>query len=146
MNHRFHKLMQLRREVGVALNRPSCRTRTDLKHSVPAPARTGFRIWSAAIIVVEVGSTHELFIRGQGGSLSWHRGQRLTHAESGLWVWSTDADAPEFEFQVLLDDEICERAQSHRLKAGATIHVTPDFEWPEIPKTAPRESLQPAFS
>jgi hypothetical protein len=106
------------------------------------PARPGFRVWSAVIVVVEVGAYHELFIRGHGGSLTWNQGQPLARVESGLWVWSTEAVATEFEFQVLLDDEVWERAEPHRLDAGSTVHVTPDFEWPEIPRSASAQSLQ----
>jgi hypothetical protein len=89
-----------------------------------------------------VGSNHELFIRGHGGSLTWDQGQPLARVESGLWVWSTEADAIEFEFQLLLDDEIWERDEPHRLNAGSTVHATPDFEWPEIPRSASAQSLQ----
>jgi hypothetical protein len=40
------------------------------------------------------------------------------------------------EFQLLLDDMIWERSQPHFLQPGHTIHISPNFEWPEIPRVS----------
>ncbi|HLH53012.1 MAG TPA: hypothetical protein VKY92_05285 [Verrucomicrobiae bacterium] len=84
----------------------------------------------------DLGVADAIYIRGDGGSLRQDAGQRLARIQEGLWVWLTRAVAQRFEFQLLLNDEVVERSQAHLLEYGRTIHICPDFEWPDIPKVA----------
>src|SRR5579862_2333027 len=129
MRIRFHRTVQPSQEVGSALNRPSCRVE---------PAVCGFKstreqiLRSAVVVHVELGSSDALYIRGAGGPLRDDVGQRLNCIEPGTWMWSTGALSDRFEFQLLLNDQVWERGQPHVLERGHTIHIAPDFEWPDI--------------
>jgi hypothetical protein len=109
--------------------RDRCRsTATRLRASDPA----------AAIVIavnVDLGSHDGLFIRGSGGGLRWDKGEALTCVNQRTWVWSTHVKE-KLEFRLLLNDEVWERGEIHVLEEGNTIAVTPDFEWPEIPRVA----------
>jgi hypothetical protein len=84
---------------------------------------------------LELGANNKVFIRGQGGGLTWERGQPLAFIGGGVWVWSTD-ETNRIEFQLLLNDLIWERGETHVLERGGSIRIAPDFEWPEIPRTS----------
>ena len=93
----------------------------------------------AAIMVnLAVGPDDALFIRGRGGGLSWNKGQPLASVHPTRWVWSATA-AGLIEFQLLLNDQVWERGAIHMVAPGAALELTPDFEWPEIPRVAPPE-------
>ena len=99
--------------------------------------REGSRAFPGPAVVVdlELGTNDAVFIRGKGGGLSWDRGQPLTCVGSGTWAWSPRS-ADKLEFQLLLNDEVWARGEKVILEPGRTIEITPDFEWPEIPRTA----------
>jgi hypothetical protein len=88
---------------------------------------------------LELGGSNALFIRGQGAGLSWDFGQRLTSLDFKTWVWCAKARSEKIEFQFLLNDEVWEKGETHLLKAGDSIELTPDFEWPEIPRVCSTE-------
>lgn len=91
---------------------------------------------SLVMVNVELGIHNALFIRGQGADLSWDRGQPFTRLGHETWIWSADAGTERLEFQLLLNDEVWERARAHILEPGTSIELTSDFEWPEIPRTS----------
>ncbi len=110
-------------------------------HSEPSAKRsTGIRTRPVrgvvAAVNLDLGCDNAIFIRGQGGGLSWDRGQPLTLVDAQTWVWSPDDRKDKLEFQLLLDDEVWERGQKHVLEPGDSIELTPDFEWPDMPRTA----------
>ena len=72
--------------------------------------------------------------------MSWGKGQRLQFIHSTKWVWSTPA-AGTIEFQLLLNDEVWERGEPHLIEPGVCLALTPDFEWPEIPRVAQPETV-----
>jgi hypothetical protein len=88
------------------------------------------------LVHLELGTNNAVFIRGQGGGLNWEAGQALTQLEQGTWIWWTDLKSESVEFQLLLDDLVWERGHPHVLEPGHTIHISPDFEWPEIPRVS----------
>ena len=90
---------------------------------------------------LELGADNALFIRGHGGGLSWDQGQPFSQLGKGTWIWSAEASAERLEFQLLLNDEVWERGPAHILEPGTSIQLTPDFEWPEIPRTVLPRSL-----
>jgi hypothetical protein len=86
---------------------------------------------------LDLGRNNTLFIRGKGGGLTWYKGEALKCVDPETWVWSSEFANDKLEFQLLLNDEVWEKGEPHVLAAGDTIEVTPDFEWPEIPRIAP---------
>ena len=92
---------------------------------------------SAVVVAdVELGSNNVVFIRGHGCGLSWDRGQPLTCLGPRRWIWSAGPSEERVEFGLLLDDQVWARGEKIVLDPGRTIEITPDFEWPEIPKVA----------
>ena len=136
MKIRFHTAVKPTREVGATLSRPSCLSDTGANRRFEAWPRRAQR--STVVVHAELGVGYAVFIRGEGGPLSWDSGRILTCAELGTWVWMTNSPTDKFQFQLLLNDEVWERGQPHVLEGGHILHVAPDFEWPEIPKTSPR--------
>jgi hypothetical protein len=85
---------------------------------------------------LDLGSDSSVFIRGQGGGLRWDQGKRLNRVGPRTWIWSANGCSEMVEFQLLIDDEVWARGQTHTVEPGGTARVAPDFEWPEIPKVA----------
>jgi len=126
--------MRPTREVGFPLGCPMGRleagTRCPRHSTQVSTGRTSI------VVHLELGAHNAVFVRGKGGGLSWDRGQALIRLERGIWTWSTGSCTERCEFQLLLDDAICERSEPHRLDPGHTVHISPDFEWPEIPRVS----------
>lgn len=130
----FYGVARKRQEVGKRATGRSCHVagwgRRNAQCSRPV-------VRTLVLANVELGAHNALFIRGQGGGLSWDYGQPFTRLGNETWIWSGDARADRLEFQLLLNDEVWERARAHILEPGSSIELAPDFEWPEIPRTCP---------
>ena len=134
---RFRKPLQPNREVGFSLGR-----HLEVRACCNAPEASSR---TSIIVHVDLGPSNGLFVRGQGGGLNWNLGQPLTRIERAIWTWSGAClREAGLEFQLLIDDMLWERSEPHLLQPGHTIHISPDFEWPEIPRVSPpARSLQP---
>ena len=97
------------------------------------PAPTGRTTLEAKI---ELGLGNSLFIRGEGGSLNWHRSQAMTQIDKSTWIWSTYFATQPLILQLLLNDLIWAKGENLTLEPGMRLQVLPDFEWPEIPRIA----------
>ena len=71
---------------------------------------------------INVGWGNQVFVRGQGGGLSWERGLPMTCNASEEWVWISTAGDPAFEFKYLLNDIFWENGGNHTVSRGDT-HV-----------------------
>lgn len=91
---------------------------------------------------LDLGSDNKLFIRGQGGGLSWQKGQELTRVNPKTWIWSGQGSHERLEFQLLLNDQVWEKGTTHIVEPGNSIELTADFEWPEIPRISWPEACQ----
>jgi hypothetical protein len=85
---------------------------------------------------VALGAANSLFIRGEGGGLSWNEGQRLGRVAPDTWIWLGTDVKTRIVFQLLLDDTIWARGERFTMKPGERQEIEPDFEWPEIPLAA----------
>src|SRR5579872_3023768 len=101
MRIRFHRAVRLSQEVGSALSRPTCRPEPGVRRPFSPDHRLSSR--SVVVVHVELGASDAIYIRGQGGTLKRHTGQRLRCLEPGTWIWSTGIAADRFEFQLLLN-------------------------------------------
>jgi hypothetical protein len=131
----FHKATRPRREVGHGSSRESCR----LESTGQGWARPSLAIGRPTVVAfdLDIGSTNAVFIRGNGAGLRWDKGEPLARVGPRTWVWSAGRSQDRVEFQLLLNDEIWARGETQILEPGSIIEVTPDFEWPEIPKISP---------
>ena len=86
-------------------------------------------------VTVELGRGDAIFIRGQGGGLRWDKGRPLAPVGPEHWMWLANGLQEDIEFQLLLNDQIWARGKNLVLRAGEKVEVSPDFEWPEIPRT-----------
>lgn len=76
---------------------------------------------------VDVGFGNSLFIRGNGGGLSWEQGTPMDWVD-GDWVWSSaSVNGAGLEFKFLLNDEAWSEGENESLKAGETSISTPSF-------------------
>lgn len=91
---------------------------------------------------LELSPGNALFIRGEGGGLSWHQGQPLRPIDNQSWVWHSCGPGDSIVFQLLLNDLIWAKGDDITLEPGCRIELTPDFEWPEIPRFT-YDTLQP---
>ena len=132
MRNRFNRVALRRREVGSAGFQVGCAAESAVRPL--QKRRTGLAPCSVAAVNLELGSHNSLFIRGKGGGLSWTKGQALTCIDPTTWIWSTRTPSEKVEFQLVLNDEVWEKGDTHVLEPGASIEFTPDFEWPEIPR------------
>ena len=134
MRLRFNKTKRQRQEVGFRPNRvcsasePGRRRLREDSVSSQKPA--------VAVVNLDLGEQNAVFIRGHGGGLRWDKGQPLSCVGPRHWAWSPGALDGKLEFQLLLNDEVWARGDKVVLEPGWSIEVTPDFEWPEIPKTS----------
>lgn len=93
---------------------------------------------------LELGEGNAVFIRGAGAGLRWDVGQKLDCVGPKTWVWSVQASREIIEFQLLLNDEVWEKGEARVLEPGNSIELTPDFEWPEIPRISlPKANVRP---
>ena len=138
MRFQFHNAVGPGREVGFRPLRERCR----LEPAARQPGKPSVGSSNSTIVAVnlDLGRSNALFIRGQGGGLRWDKGQILTCIDPKTWVWSAGAANCKLEFQLLLNDEVWERGQAHILEPGSSIQLTPDFEWPEIPRISSAET------
>jgi len=133
MTFRFYKGQRPCREVGFPAVSPLGRGEDVGRSWNPCGVTTGR---TSIIVHLELGPNNWLFVRGRGEGLCWSEGQALTRLERAVWTWSTVSAKDQLEFQLLLDDMIWERGRPHLLEPGHTIHISPDFEWPEIPRVS----------
>lgn len=75
----------------------------------------------------DVGFNNALYIRGQGGPLSWDKGLELKNIGWDEWVWESNVLFKECEFKVLVNDQAFETGENHHLTGGSSIIYTPHF-------------------
>lgn len=79
------------------------------------------------IIKYDVGFNNALYIRGQGGDLSWEQGKMMKNVGPDEWVWECEVPFKNCEFKVLINDQWYEVGDNHSLKCGGAIQYTPRF-------------------
>lgn len=107
---------------------PSFSTTATATLEHPEAAASSHKRCKARVVVhYDVGFSNQIFIRGNGNSLSWSKGIPLKNIKPDEWVWETDADFTSLEFKVLVNDECYEKGDNHLLKSGTTFDYTPLF-------------------
>jgi membrane protein involved in colicin uptake len=76
---------------------------------------------------VDVGYGNSLYLRGEGGGLSWDKGMLMDNAGSSEWSWSTDSATDTLVFKFLINDEIWSVGDNLTVAPGETSISTPSF-------------------
>ena len=75
----------------------------------------------------DAGFGNQLYIRGEGASLSWEKGVPLTNTNANHWAWETSAPFNSCRFKILVNDVQYEVGENHVLTYGGTIRYNPKF-------------------
>lgn len=102
-----------------------------LKKAIKSTAKPKKQSTTTSITVhCDVGFKNHLFIRGEGGKLSWEKGLPLKNTDSNTWVWETRSKIDKVECKLLINDAIYEEGSNHTLKGGKKHDLHPHFIWP----------------
>ena len=85
-------------------------------------------------VQVELGTRHDIYLRGEGAGLNWEHGVRLTRVGNNSWLWLNQQLREPVVFGILLDDQIWAKGEWHVVRPGEHLRIRPDFDWPEIPR------------
>ena len=75
---------------------------------------------------INVGFGNQLFIRGQGGGLSWDKGQPLLCIDGSTWRWTAPSNDP-VVFKLLLNDCVWSQGEDVVAASGAKLTANPVF-------------------
>jgi hypothetical protein len=75
----------------------------------------------------DAGFGNQLYIRGEGGNLSWEKGTPMTNVDSTHWAWETKSSSQSCVFKILINDVQYEVGENHTLTSGGTLRYTPRF-------------------
>jgi hypothetical protein len=94
------------------------------KPTTAAPAASG----AVTIIDVklDVGFGNAVFLRGEGGGLTWERGVPLSCVDGKTWRWSATVKDP-ITFKPLINDKIWSAGTDLTVKPGQKLEVKPVF-------------------
>lgn len=76
----------------------------------------------------DVGHGNNLFIRGEGGGLSWETGTQMENAGNDVWVWTAhNVNESQVAFKFLINDEIWCDGENMTAQTGETTTLYPSF-------------------
>jgi hypothetical protein len=84
---------------------------------------TAFTVIEAKI---DVGFGNHLYIRGEGGGLSWNQGERLSCFDSDTWCWVGSA-TESVTFKLLLNDHLWCEGSDLTACPGSHLEIVPNF-------------------
>ena len=94
-----------------------------------APAKAK-KIQTTRIVArVDVGFGNQLYIRGEGGGLSWDSGVIMVNLSPYEWAITTHFPAKEIEFKFLINDELWAEGPNMRVLVGKESVSSPMFLW-----------------
>ena len=111
-------------ETGLKRINGKSRIPADLSTIQESPAASSSkpassRVAAAAVLAkIDVGLGNTLFIRGQGGGLSWDKGIPLTCAGTSIWSWRSDQVVEKLIFKLLLNDTLWARGDNLEAAPG----------------------------
>jgi hypothetical protein len=76
---------------------------------------------------IDIGWGNQLFVRGEGGGLSWEKGTPMTCTGTNEWVWISAPHVASHTFKIVLNDIFWEQGDNHGAVLGETIVLTPLF-------------------
>jgi hypothetical protein len=94
-----------------------------------APAKMPVVTAAAPITIeakIDVGFGNNLFVRGQGGGLSWDRGLPLENVDSKTWRLTVPTK-DEVQFKLLINDTVWAKGEDLVAPPGKKVEVSPAF-------------------
>ena len=88
--------------------------------SKPAPTPASIEV------KMDVGFGNALFLRGEGGGLTWERGIPLVCVNSNTWHWSQEIKE-QVKFKLLINDQVWSAGGDLVLVPGKKVEVVPTF-------------------
>lgn len=79
------------------------------------------------IVKYDCGYDNHLTIRGAGAGLSWHKGVSLKNVSANEWIFEVMIPDEFLEFKVLINDQVFELGDNHKIKNGDKIEIHPSF-------------------
>lgn len=118
-------------EKGGLMSHPSQQIQSAPMSSVAcSQIHSGATTHGGASITVhlDAGFGNSLYLRGEGGGLSWERGILMRNIDAKTWKWESPqgASLPK-AFKVLLNDRQYENGNNHMLNAQGRAEYTPHF-------------------
>jgi hypothetical protein len=77
-------------------------------------------------VKLDVGFGNAVFLRGQGGGLTWERGIPLSCVDGKTWRWTAKVKDP-ITFKPLINDKIWSAGNDLTVKPGQKLEVKPVF-------------------
>jgi hypothetical protein len=77
-------------------------------------------------VKLDVGFGNAVFLRGQGGGLTWERGVPLSCVDGKTWRWSGKVKDP-ITFKPLINDKIWSAGSDLTVKPGQKVEIKPIF-------------------
>ena len=77
-------------------------------------------------VKLDVGFGNAVFLRGEGGGLTWERGVPLVCVDAKTWRWAAEAKAP-VTFKLLINDKIWSAGSDLTVAPGQKLEVAPEF-------------------
>lgn len=101
-------------------------TKTTAKAAKPADDQT--IITTVIVAKFDVGHGNNLYIRGDGHSLSWESGTLMENAGGDVWKWTTtEAREGVLAFKLLINDEVWCAGENMNAPFGETTTFYPNF-------------------
>ena len=91
------------------------------KKKLPAPSVT------TIIATADIGWGNQLYLRGEGGGLSWEAGVPMTCNGNDEWVWVSTSNDPIFQFKFVLNDKFWSLGENLVASRGETNRSYPSF-------------------
>ena len=75
----------------------------------------------------DAGWGNQLYIRGNGGGLSWDKGVLMQCVNDDEWLWEKKISDPQVSFKILLNDSLWSCGEDLVVPVGETAWLTPSF-------------------
>jgi hypothetical protein len=125
--------MKIKKSAAKAVMIPNVKTSAEIpaKTAVAAPKTiaTATAVPEAVTTIdvkLDVGFGNAVYLRGQGGGLTWERGVPLICVDGKTWRWSGKVKAP-LTFKPLINDKIWAAGSDLTVKPGQKLEVKPSF-------------------
>lgn len=120
--------MKIKKSAATTALIPNGKTSAESSATIPkttkaAPASDGTTIID---VKYDVGFGNALFLRGQGGGLTWEQGVPLVCVDGKTWRWSGKVKDP-LTFKLLVNDKIWSAGNDLTVKPGQKLEVKPVF-------------------
>jgi hypothetical protein len=98
---------------------------------VAAKKKTGGKRAAGTKIIarVDVGFGNSLYIRGEGGGLSWDKGQPMENVSAYEWAYNAPSASGDLSFKFLINDEKWAEGDNVVVGKGGTSISSPVFAW-----------------